>query len=77
MRINSKASFSQCIILMITLQLYFGKRVSEITTNLSLDLGVWEDGVIGEKEMVFDRTEFSNPNVYVHAWSNVWERGTG
>lgn len=40
-----------------------------------LDFGVWEDGVLGVKDMFYDWSFFKNKNVYVYVWDNVWEWG--
>ena len=42
-----------------------------------LDLGAWEDGVLGVKDTPYDRSYLKNKNVYAYAWDNVWEWGQG
>ncbi|XP_032217891.2 beta-hexosaminidase [Nematostella vectensis] len=56
---------------------YFVRRVSKITSKYCLDLGSWEDGVLGVKDKPYDRGYLPNRNVYAYAWDNVWEWGHG
>ena len=42
-----------------------------------LDLGAWEDGVLGVKDTPYDRSYLKNKNVFAYAWDNVWEWGQG
>ena len=56
---------------------HFVRRVAEITTKYCLDLGAWEDGVLGVKDTPYDRSYLKNKNVYAYAWDNVWEWGQG
>ncbi|XP_068705154.1 beta-hexosaminidase-like [Montipora foliosa] len=56
---------------------YFVRRVSEVSHRYCLDLGAWEDGVLGVKDTPYDRSYLKNENVYAHAWDNVWEWGQG
>jgi len=63
----------------VELKKYFVERVANITHTYGLNLGAWEDGVMadGSSNTPFDRTLLRNDEVYVHAWSNIWEWGGG
>jgi len=52
---------------------YFVRRVSEISYKYCLSLGAWEDGVLGVKDIPYDRSYLKNKEVYAYAWDNVWE----
>lgn len=52
---------------------HFVKLVSNMTASQSLNLGAWEDGMMGDQEIPFNRTELPNSDIIVYAWDNVWE----
>ncbi|XP_020912807.1 uncharacterized protein LOC110250538 [Exaiptasia diaphana] len=52
---------------------YFVRRVSDISHKYCLDIGAWEDGVLGVKDTPYDRSYLKNKKVYAYAWDNVWE----
>lgn len=52
---------------------YFVRRVADVSSKYCLDLGAWEDGVLGVKDTPYDRSFLKNKNVYAYAWDNVWE----
>ncbi|XP_076448694.1 uncharacterized protein LOC143285315 [Babylonia areolata] len=54
---------------------YFVRQVSNITHQLGLDLGAWEDGVMEEGNVPFDSAKLANSKVYGYAWNNVWSWG--
>ncbi|XP_013390455.1 uncharacterized protein LOC106158882 [Lingula anatina] len=54
----------------------FLKKVSNITETLGVGLAAWEDGLLGEKGIPFNRTELESDQIYSNAWQNVWEWGT-
>ena len=54
---------------------HFTHRVAQITKSKGLALGVWEDGVIGEGGVHFNRTDIVNDRVVTNAWNNIWESG--
>jgi len=56
---------------------YFVRRVADVSSKYCLDLGAWEDGVLGVKDTPYDRSFLKNRNVYAYAWDNVWEWGQG
>lgn len=56
---------------------YFVRRVADVSSKYCLDLGAWEDGVLGVKDTPYDRSFLKNKNVYAYAWDNVWEWGQG
>lgn len=56
---------------------YFVRRVADVSSKYCLDLGAWEDGVLGVKDTPYDRSYMKNRNVYAYAWDNVWEWGQG
>ena len=56
---------------------YFVRRVSDITSRYCLDLGAWEDGVLGVQNTPYDRSFLKNKEIYAYAWDNVWEWGHG
>lgn len=56
---------------------YFVRRVADVSSKYCLDLGAWEDGVLGVKDTPYDRSYLKNKNVYAYAWDNVWEWGQG
>ena len=56
---------------------YFVQRVADVSSKYCLDLGAWEDGVLGVKDTPYDRSHLKNKNVYAYAWDNVWEWGQG
>jgi hexosaminidase len=54
---------------------YFVAKVADITRARGLDLAGWEDGLMYDPATPFNRTQFSNENVYANAWDNIWEWG--
>ena len=40
-------------------------------------MAAWEDGLLGEEDVPYNRTGMVNDNVFIHAWSNIWEEGNG
>ncbi|XP_076469345.1 chitobiase-like [Babylonia areolata] len=54
---------------------YFVVKVADIASELNLDVGAWQDGVVHKFEPPFPRKKFPNKRVAVYAWKNVWESG--
>ncbi|KAL8603368.1 hypothetical protein ACOMHN_039731 [Nucella lapillus] len=54
---------------------YFVVKVAEIASELNLDVGAWQDGVVHKFEAPFPRKRFPNNRVAVYAWKTVWESG--
>lgn len=54
---------------------YFVWWVVDVSLKYCFDFGVWEDGVLGVKDIFYDRSYMKNRNVYVYVWDNVWEWG--
>lgn len=50
-------------------------QVAEIAAEMDLEVGAWQDGVVHNYEPPFPRQRFTNKNVAVYAWKNVWETG--
>lgn len=60
------------------LKKHFAQRVSEISSNLGLDLAAWEDGLMDRKEHTpFNLSDLNSEKVYAYAWNNVWQWGSG
>lgn len=47
---------------------YFVQRVANITSKKGLDLGGWEDGLLGPNYVPYKRQMIRNNNVYAYAW---------
>jgi hexosaminidase len=56
---------------------YFVRRVATIAHDLKLNLAGWEDGLIGDDEVPYNRSSLPNSEVYGNAWQNIWEWGVG
>ena len=56
---------------------YFVQRVANITSNYSLELASWEDGLMDVNNVPYGRNSMSNTQVYGYAWNNIWEWGDG
>lgn len=61
----------------LILRVELTRHVSSFDSRYCLDLGAWEDGVLGAKDTPYNRTYLKNKNVYAYAWDNVWEWGQG
>ncbi len=56
---------------------YFVKRVANISNDLGMNLAAWEDGLIGDGDVLYEREGLVNDEVYAYAWQNIWEWGVG
>ena len=56
---------------------YFVERVANITASYSLELAGWEDGLMDDNNVPYDRTFLKNHQVFGYAWNNIWEWGSG
>lgn len=56
---------------------YFVQRIANITSNYSLQLAGWEDGLMDVNNVPYDRKLMRNTRVYGYAWNNIWEWGGG
>ena len=56
---------------------YFVQRVANITSNYSLELAGWEDGLMDVNNVPYNRKLLRNTKVYGYAWNNIWEWGGG
>ncbi|XP_068706342.1 beta-hexosaminidase-like isoform X2 [Montipora foliosa] len=56
---------------------HFVQRVASITSNYSLQLAGWEDGLMDVNSVPYDRSLLRNSRVYGYAWNNIWEWGGG
>ena len=56
---------------------HFVQRVANITSNYSLQLAGWEDGLMDVNSVPYDRSLLRNSRVYGYAWNNIWEWGGG
>ncbi|XP_032219150.2 beta-hexosaminidase [Nematostella vectensis] len=53
---------------------YFVQRVANITKDESLDLGGWEDGMLGPKFVPYDRESIKSSQVFAYAWRGGGQR---
>ncbi|KAL8595484.1 hypothetical protein ACOMHN_000693 [Nucella lapillus] len=59
-----------------SLKMFFFKRMADITSAMSLNLGGWEDGLMLEGNTPFNKTVSKNKEVYANVWNSVWEWGS-
>ena len=55
----------------------FVQEVAKIVQGEGLDIAGWEDGLMSEGNVPFNRSLFPNNEVYGYAWQNIWEWGGG
>ncbi|XP_053373998.1 beta-hexosaminidase-like [Mercenaria mercenaria] len=60
-----------------TIKKMFVFTVADIAHKHGLQISMWEDGVYKKTQGPYDVKEFKQEEVYVNAWSNMWEAQTG
>ena len=54
---------------------YFTQRVATLLEKRGISPGIWEDGIMYDRENSFKRDEFPNKTFTVNTWDNIWEWG--